>query len=457
MDHEYSHDRIPEKLIKHLQAAGDERRFRRRFVVTKGDDRWELVCCTVEGFLPGEALPDPVAAWRYPQALLSEDFLTGNECLRFAEALHAGDTVAIEEGIQLLRNQDTHWRTEMVSVTNDHMSRAGHVISVQFTQRRASISGKALITPEAPYFPEIDTAACAWLPFPVYHGHSDSRNDQVIFLLPETRAFIANASLSGNGTIDITVAGTEAGRIKLLVKGAHWRGKRIDHIHELVVNGKATLTVPTDAERIEYYLIDESGLVYDFHREDQYSRLGPGRSKLATVRRSLADQVREACFTDEGLHVEFKPFIAPEQKLGTPDQKTKLREIVKTVVAFANTEGGRLYLGIEDDCTISGINSELQSWIYETFGNRGIDDSAIANYLSALKSRIKEAVSGDTLAQLAHVRMGDAIVVIVEVPKASRRPLTIQDDYYLYVRIGNKTRKLSPDQWANFLLPDRSL
>lgn len=63
-------------------------------------------------------------------------------------------------------------------------------------------------------------------------------------------------------------------------------------------------------------------------------------------------------------------------------------------------------------------------------------------------------VSGDTSARLAYVRMGDAIVVVIEVPKAAKRPLTIQDDYHFYVRIGSKTRKLSPDQWASFLKSD---
>lgn len=76
--------------------------------------------------------------------------------------------------------------------------------------------------------------------------------------------------------------------------------------------------------------------------------------------RTLADQVREACESGEGLHVEFKPFVAPEQKLGSSSEKTKLREVVTTVVAFANTEGGHIYLGVEDDCTMSGIDEGIQ-------------------------------------------------------------------------------------------------
>ncbi|HEX2900765.1 MAG TPA: ATP-binding protein [Bacteroidia bacterium] len=66
----------------------------------------------------------------------------------------------------------------------------------------------------------------------------------------------------------------------------------------------------------------------------------------------------------EGLHLEFK------QKL--PDWPKLMREIV----AFANTEGGTLLIGVDDDGTISGLKDpreieealvlHLQEWIRPT-------------------------------------------------------------------------------------------
>lgn len=451
MEREYIGDRVPEKLVDRLESRLDER-LRRRVVLTKGNDRWQLVCCTVEGFLPGEPMPDPVPARRYPRAILYEDFLTGAECLAFANELQTGRAVFLG-GVELTRSQNTQWSVEIVSVNNDHMIRTGHVISVNFTEARPRSAATTLLAPELPYYPDIDAAARDWLPFIVYHGEGDTRNDRVVFLLPETRAFVAEAVLAGgHGTIDITVSGSEARTLPLMIKGAYWQGKVIRHLDAAIKDCKATLAVPADADRLEYYLIDSGGKIYDFHREDRYSRLDPSKSKLGSVKRTLTDQVRDACARDEGLHIEFKPFIAPEQRLGTPTQKTKLREVVATVVAFANTEGGHLYLGIEDDCTITGVNADLQSWVNDAAGKGAVDDAAISKYLSALKSRIKEAVNGDVTLRLEHTKVGDAIVVVIEVPKAAQRPLSIQDDQYLYVRIGHKTRKLPPDQWANFLM-----
>ncbi|MBQ6432021.1 MAG: putative DNA binding domain-containing protein [Oscillospiraceae bacterium] len=51
--------------------------------------------------------------------------------------------------------------------------------------------------------------------------------------------------------------------------------------------------------------------------------------------------------TKESLTVEFKSDISKY-----PDS-----EIFEAIVAFANTEGGELYLGVEDDGTITGVNN----------------------------------------------------------------------------------------------------
>ncbi len=166
----------------------------------------------------------------------------------------------------------------------------------------------------------------------------------------------------------------------------------------------------------------------------------------------MADQVREACRDGEGLHVEFKPFVEPEQKLGSSNQKSKLREVVTAVVAFANTDGGNIYLGVDDDCTITGVAHELRKW-----ARSAVNDSVINRYLGALKNKIKEAVHGEVVLQLAHTVIADALVVVIEVPPASIKPLSLQQDQYLYVRTGASNRKLPPDQWKSILQPDKLL
>ncbi len=444
MDREYTSDRLPSKLVEHLKGSGDERRFRRRAVLSNGNDRWQLVCCTVEGFLPCETMPEPIPARRYAKAVLFEDFLTDAECRRFASDLQEGH--ARFGDIDVQRGQNTHWSTELLPVNNEYMVRAGYVISLQFSQHGSRAAVRTLLAADQPYYPDIDAAAHDWLPFPVYHGHSDARNDHVVFLLPETRAFIADAAPSEKGTIDIMVGGNEVDALSLLIKGAYWKGKEMHHLDEPVSQSKAVLTVPTDADRLEYYLMDSGGTVYDFHSEDRFSRLTPGQAKLGTVKRTLADQVREACDSGEGLHVEFKPFVAPEQGTGSPCHKTKLREVLVTVVALANTEGGHIYLGVEDDCTVTGVDHGLKEW-----AKAAIDETVISKYLGTLRNKIKEVVHGEVTLRLAPANVSDFLVVVIEVPPAERKPVSIHEDQHLYVRKGASNRKLPPDQWRQFL------
>ncbi|MFO7716197.1 helix-turn-helix domain-containing protein [Desulfosarcina sp.] len=49
----------------------------------------------------------------------------------------------------------------------------------------------------------------------------------------------------------------------------------------------------------------------------------------------------------ESLRLEFK-----SDRKGIPD-----RELVAAIVALANTEGGELLLGVEDDGTVTGLHA----------------------------------------------------------------------------------------------------
>lgn len=77
-------------------------------------------------------------------------------------------------------------------------------------------------------------------------------------------------------------------------------------------------------------------------------------------------------------------------------------------------------------------------------------------YLGALKSGIKEAVHGEVVLHLAHTVISDALVVIIEVPPTSIKPISPQQDQHLYVRTGASNRKLPPDQWKSILQSDKS-
>ncbi len=68
----------------------------------------------------------------------------------------------------------------------------------------------------------------------------------------------------------------------------------------------------------------------------------PGRSTMRTIGMKIKE-LKELVHQGEGLHIEFK------LKANHPDK------IIKEVVAFANTEGGVLLVGVNDNRQIPGL------------------------------------------------------------------------------------------------------
>lgn len=447
MNPTYTSDALPTKLAEHLDNAKMPLFFRRRAVLVKAAHRWVLFCCSVESIDRNGEMPIAETTHRYENAILIEDVLSLAQCHRFAMDLASG--LAEFGGIILNRDVPVQWSTQLVPLDNEYMDRAGLVFGLRISQTGEHIAPEPLLSPDQPYYPGIEDAARDWLPFPVYHGYRDGRNGQIFFLLPETRAFVSDAKFPDDGTLEITVSGTLVYQAPLIVKGAYWEGATLHHFDASIENSMCRVVVPAHTDRLEYYLIGQDGTVFDFHREARFSSVSTGRKVLRSVQRSLGDQIKTALHDGEGRHTEFKPFIDPEQPLGTSTQKTKLRELVTTVVAFANARGGHVYIGVDDDCNPVGIDHQLAQW-----AKAPVNEVSVNRYLGALKSKIKTAVHGEVEVQLFDASFEGALIVIVKVPPAVQKPVTVQQDAHLYARTGASNRKVPPESWRTILDPE---
>jgi hypothetical protein len=441
MERNYT-DALPARLLDRLRRV--DRQFRRRSVLAKVGQQWEVVCCTVDEILPGTDSAISGTTYSYPQAALTEDLLTSAQCLQFAMGVDKGVTQFDDHHVH--RAQKAQWLEEQLPVNNPYMARAGYAFSQLLSRQTGTVQPSRLLLPGRPFYPDVYSAAKAWLPLREYSKDRDGRNGQVIFLLPETRAYIADAYASEDEKLEIVISGEEVESRVLRIKGAYWAQQTVHQLDAQVVDSKVTLAVPLTAERLEYFLIDDEGAVYDGHMQDRFSVSGPGSFKLGIVQGAQVDQVSIDREGGEGLRVEFKPFVPPNQSMGSPSEKTKIREIVTTVVAFANTSGGRIYIGIDDDGTIAGVNRGLAEW-----GKSNVDDSILQKYCGALKSRIKEWVHGDVTLVVEPVKMPVGVVVIISVSIAESKPVSVNEDGRLYIRKGATNRRLDPDQWVSVL------
>lgn len=434
---------LPVKLTTRLTIKHAIACFHRRAVLTKdGSNQWGLVCCTVEEVASDVA---PVMANKqYPNALLFEDMLTGDQCLSFVTQLGQGRAEFGE--LMLSRVSRMQWKSKVVPIQNDDMNRAGGVIELPFEGEHKATNVSPLLHVEQPYYPDIYEAARDWLPFRTYHGSGDGRNDGVTFLLPEGRAYIGTASSLADGGIELAICGSEAALLALTVKGAWWVGPNIFHFDLVVIDSRVTLNLPHNLTRLDLVLLDATGVVYDFHREDAYAvhRLVIGRQTLNHV--GLAGDVQQAAGEGEGVTIEFKPFVDFGKLKNGDGGSSKLGEVIETVAAFANTKGGSIFLGIEDDCTISGIDQGLQKW-----AKSSVDEGVIAQYLNALRGKIRDCLRGDVELALSSVTIDNVRVAVIKVAPAKTPPICIKDSQYLYARMGANNRKVPPDEWRAIL------
>jgi hypothetical protein len=423
------------------QGAG---RLRRRAVLTRpSGDNWTLLCCTIEGRPDLSGGNGATPSRRYTDAVLYEDWLTGDGCRRFIDAIQTGE-VAFGD-IRIARNGSPTWRMERLPLKNTYMVRAGLCVAIPYQERSGGIAQGPLLAVGEPYYPDVHEAAGHWLPFPVYHGHSDARNQEIIFLLPEARAFFADAKLH-DGVLEVSVGGTEAASAALTVKGAYWNKGTMHHFEMAVQDEAARISVPSDTHRLEYVLMDADGAVYDFQQENRFNDSGLGMYRLDSTAQDLVRRVLTACLDGEGMHNEFKSFIEDTKAIGSKDQKTKLRQLVTTVVAFANTQGGCIYIGIDNECGLAGIAEALQK-----SAKKEVSEDVASHYCRTLTARLRDQLIGDIPMRISHVTVNGALVVVVEVSQSPARPAMVKDDNVFYVRAGANNKQLPPDQWQSVL------
>ncbi len=105
------------------------------------------------------------------------------------------------------------------------------------------------------------------------------------------------------------------------------------------------------------------------------------------------------------------------------------RSLSKEMVAFSNSQGGRIFIGISDDGNVKGINitNKLKSQITDIAKNC---DPPITLNLSSFSDK----------------------VLIVEVPEGENKPYSCSQGFF--VRIGANSQKLSRDEILNFSISE---
>jgi predicted HTH transcriptional regulator len=127
-------------------------------------------------------------------------------------------------------------------------------------------------------------------------------------------------------------------------------------------------------------------------------------------------KIKEIIGSGEGLNTEFKQRFSTHSK------------IAKEIIAFANTKGGLLFFGIDDDGSIYGVDSEKE-------------------IAELVKETIEEYCEPIIEYKISFIDLFGKEIVIIEVPESNTKPHRIQDyqrkldlnTAEVYVRVNDKS------------------
>lgn len=341
--------------------------------------------------------------------------------------------------------ENQQWRKEQLPLKNDYMSSAGYMLSTTFVDN-AYLPGEILVRAGQPYYSNTEEAVKDCIDLVQYHGNSDGRNGQIIFLFPEVRAYFSDIHVDDD-EIELHIDGTMVDSAEFLVSGAWWSRDGIHHFEKNVSEGRANLTVPRDSDRLEYVLIDRMNRIYDYQSEYGDRHTGLGRRLRSSVDDALTKLLAEALQHGEGERYEYKEFVAPpDKKKGGKLQNEKFYEILKTVCAFSNNVGGSIFIGINDDCEVVGVRGGLARLKHEE-----ATIAVVNEYSTAIKTGIRDFIVGVHELSVEHVSVNSEAIVIVRVGKNPNMDTHIKDENVVYYRRGSNNTKIPPHDWRNYV------
>ncbi len=156
-----------------------------------------------------------------------------------------------------------------------------------------------------------------------------------------------------------------------------------------------------------------------------------GKMLKAMDEMSPSEEIYRLLESGETKTVEFKETFGLDVK---PQKAEKYMEesALKTVVAFINSEGGELLIGVADDGQINGINAEVEKL------HKKSTDKFLLHFKNRLKDRIGQGFY--PLVEYDLIKVEEVHVLHIQAKKSDQE--CYLDNRYFYVRSGPSTDKL---------------
>ncbi len=165
----------------------------------------------------------------------------------------------------------------------------------------------------------------------------------------------------------------------------------------------------------------------------------PGILRLRREKKSPADRFQKYVSLGEGGQVEFKSTVRTNLKTGKVGKEIEFAWL-KAIVAFLNSDGGALLIGVTDAGEVCGLEAD-------NFEN---NDRCLLHVKNLLNQYIGAELS--PFIDISLIEQQRGVVVMVECLKVADPVfLKIGKNEEFYIRSGPSSVKLSPSQIVNFV------
>lgn len=257
-------------------------------------------------------------------------------------------------------------------------------------------------------------------------GSLPPRAHEIGIVVPDFRARISSVEWLPNTIRVVGEYGVSHEEVELqailysLGRAAQTTAKCPDH------NGVVEWSIDSSVIRAEVYVVHSSG---DLLWLTDVSNTG---TKVRTTGQArTAQEIADRDLTGESDQVEFKPFLVEG------DDSAKASEYVKSVVAFSNSAGGRLYIGVRDDGSVEGRGRFLKS---AGTGPDRAEDTLKARISKLIADKIKP-VPKDY--KIDVVQSAGEPILVVNVRQGAERPYATHENE-IYIRKGSSNRRPDP-------------
>ncbi|MCK2147566.1 ATP-binding protein [Marinobacter alexandrii] len=249
-----------------------------------------------------------------------------------------------------------------------------------------------LIAHELPFHTSAFEYIRQFLGLDTFHGNSDGRKGELSIKIPDLRGHITLSDQEAHFS-----AGNGESAATLMLVGA--------------IDDKPVQLKPEErfwferdkASNVELWLVTDSDEIIDYRSSSEW------QYRLDTPTDS-ADSAKlfQIIASGESEYCEFKPYIDL-----VDNKNNKAWELDKTVCAFSNHQGGMLFIGVDDDTRITGINDRCQRHY-----SRDPRES-VRLYQNAVEKRLQESLAKNQCLDVYLIDQDEQFVLVVEVQKVN--------------------------------------